>query len=222
MHTHDPIETAAKRSGNSDAVEEVLSALRRRGPNALDVLLESLETEKDANANLISKIRGCMFEEGGYNYRTGGGGGGGVLGFSRYLIEGGTITKRQGGVPRLLPYQVLFEGGIITGQEGGVPGFSPYLMLFLQRERWYNYRGGPRSSPSSQLFACYENICSIEHVYSYRFITLDWPPKEVAIETQPPAPAVRGKHSVQAAVMTSLQYCVSVDFSAYALFLWGR
>ena len=52
-------ETAAKRSGNSDAVEEVLAALRRRGPDGMDALVESLEVEDDANKVLIAKIREC-------------------------------------------------------------------------------------------------------------------------------------------------------------------
>ena len=56
------IETAAKRSGNSEAVEEVLTAIRRRGPDGLDALVESLEMEEDANKVLITKIRECELD----------------------------------------------------------------------------------------------------------------------------------------------------------------
>ena len=66
------IETAAKRSGNSEAVEEVLTAIRRRGPDGLDALVESLEVEEDANKVLITKIRECELD-----LCVGGGGGGG-------------------------------------------------------------------------------------------------------------------------------------------------
>ena len=64
------IETAAKRSGNSEAVEEVLTAIRRRGPDGLDALVESLEVEEDANKVLITKIRECELD-----LCVGGGGG---------------------------------------------------------------------------------------------------------------------------------------------------
>ena len=46
-----------------EANEEILSALGRRGPNALNVLLESLEAEDDVHKHIIEKIRAG---EGGY------------------------------------------------------------------------------------------------------------------------------------------------------------
>ncbi len=55
------LETADKKSGNSDAVEEILTALRRRGPDGLDALVASLEAEEDVHANLIAKIRAGVF-----------------------------------------------------------------------------------------------------------------------------------------------------------------
>ena len=39
------------------ANEELLTALRRRGPNVLDVLVECLMEEKEANKDLIEAIR---------------------------------------------------------------------------------------------------------------------------------------------------------------------
>ena len=38
-------------------MEELLTALRRRGPDILDILIECLEVEEVANADLIAKIR---------------------------------------------------------------------------------------------------------------------------------------------------------------------
>lgn len=38
-------------------VEELLKALRRRGPDILDILVECLEEEKEANSEIIGKIR---------------------------------------------------------------------------------------------------------------------------------------------------------------------
>lgn len=40
-----------------DANSELVSILHRRGPEILDVLLEVLEEEEEANAHLISKIK---------------------------------------------------------------------------------------------------------------------------------------------------------------------
>lgn len=37
--------------------EQILSALERRGPEALDVLIDSLEAEEDVNKHIIEKIR---------------------------------------------------------------------------------------------------------------------------------------------------------------------
>ena len=39
------------------ANEELLTALRRRGPNVLDVLIECLKEEEEANKDLIEAIR---------------------------------------------------------------------------------------------------------------------------------------------------------------------
>lgn len=51
------IETFAREKGESKGVEEVLKALGKRGPDALDVLVESLETEAEVHKLLILKIR---------------------------------------------------------------------------------------------------------------------------------------------------------------------
>ncbi len=42
---------------SSAAVDEVLTALRRRGPDGLDALVASLEAEEDVHDNLVTKIR---------------------------------------------------------------------------------------------------------------------------------------------------------------------
>lgn len=56
-HPPPPPETAAKKASNSDAVEEVMTALRRRGPEGLDALVASLEAEEGIHDKLIAKIR---------------------------------------------------------------------------------------------------------------------------------------------------------------------
>lgn len=50
------IGTAAERS-TAAGVEELLKALRRRGNDILDILVECLEEEKEANREIITKIR---------------------------------------------------------------------------------------------------------------------------------------------------------------------
>lgn len=42
-------------------MEELLKALRRRGVDILDILVECLEEEKEANSELIGKIREGMW-----------------------------------------------------------------------------------------------------------------------------------------------------------------
>ena len=49
-------EAAAKRS-NSEGITELIRALDRRGPRGLDALVEALEEEEGANADLIKIIR---------------------------------------------------------------------------------------------------------------------------------------------------------------------
>ena len=49
-------ETAARRS-NSEGITELIRALDRRGPRGLDALVEALEEEREANAELLEKIR---------------------------------------------------------------------------------------------------------------------------------------------------------------------
>ena len=51
-----PSGTSAGRS-SSEGVEELLKALRRRGVDILDILVECLEEEKEANSELIGKVR---------------------------------------------------------------------------------------------------------------------------------------------------------------------
>lgn len=52
----DTTEAAAKRS-NSEGITELIRALDRRGPRGLDALVEALEEEEGANADLIKSIR---------------------------------------------------------------------------------------------------------------------------------------------------------------------
>lgn len=51
------IASTAKNKTAADANEEILSALAKRGPEALDVLVEALEVEEDVHKDLIEKIR---------------------------------------------------------------------------------------------------------------------------------------------------------------------
>lgn len=51
------VATKAQVKSKHDANEEILSALGRRGPDALDVLLESLEAEEDVHKHVIERIR---------------------------------------------------------------------------------------------------------------------------------------------------------------------
>ena len=53
--------TKAERDSTHSANEAILSALERRGPDALDVLIESLEAEEDVNQHVIEKIRKGKF-----------------------------------------------------------------------------------------------------------------------------------------------------------------
>ena len=47
----------AKNKAGADANEEILSSLSKRGPDALDVLIEALEVEEDVHKTIIEKIR---------------------------------------------------------------------------------------------------------------------------------------------------------------------
>lgn len=47
----------AKNKTDASANEEILSALSKRGPDALDVLIEALEIEEDVHKAVIEKIR---------------------------------------------------------------------------------------------------------------------------------------------------------------------
>lgn len=49
---------------NSEAVGELIQALHHRGPDILDVLVLCLEEEKEANKDLIVKIREIYPETG--------------------------------------------------------------------------------------------------------------------------------------------------------------
>ncbi len=51
------VANTAKKQSNSDANEDILSALSKRGPDALDVLVEALESEKDVYKMIIERIR---------------------------------------------------------------------------------------------------------------------------------------------------------------------
>ena len=71
--------SSPRRSGTSagqssfQGVEELLKALRRRGPDILDILVECLEEEKEANSEIIGKIReGRCVERKGEGVRIGG------------------------------------------------------------------------------------------------------------------------------------------------------
>lgn len=67
-----PSGTSAGQS-SFQGVEELLKALRRRGPDILDILVECLEEEKDANSEIIGKIReGRCVEGKGEGVRMGG------------------------------------------------------------------------------------------------------------------------------------------------------
>ena len=52
-----PIASTAKNKTDADANEDILSALSKRGPEALDVLVEALEAEEDVHKRLIERIR---------------------------------------------------------------------------------------------------------------------------------------------------------------------
>lgn len=47
----------SKTKSDASANEEILSALSKRGPEALDVLIESLEVEDDVHKRVIERIR---------------------------------------------------------------------------------------------------------------------------------------------------------------------
>lgn len=57
MLLHFVIASVAKRSADANANEEILSALFKRGPDALDVLIEALEAEEDVHKRVIERIR---------------------------------------------------------------------------------------------------------------------------------------------------------------------
>ena len=57
-----PLPTAEAEQTRLKANEQLLIALERRGANVLDVLVECLKEEKDANKDLIETIRkGAVF-----------------------------------------------------------------------------------------------------------------------------------------------------------------
>ena len=47
----------AKTKADGSANEEILSALSKRGPEGLDVLIEALEVEEDVHKRVIERIR---------------------------------------------------------------------------------------------------------------------------------------------------------------------
>jgi hypothetical protein len=49
--------SVAKTKSDANANEDILSALGKRGPDALEVLIESLEGEEDVHRNVIDRIR---------------------------------------------------------------------------------------------------------------------------------------------------------------------
>ena len=51
------VASSAKNKTDADANEEILTALSKRGPEALDVLVESLEAEEEVHKKLIERIR---------------------------------------------------------------------------------------------------------------------------------------------------------------------
>ena len=55
--TTSPLPTAEAEQTRQRANEQLLIALERRGPNVLDVLVECLMEEKEANKDLIEAIR---------------------------------------------------------------------------------------------------------------------------------------------------------------------
>ncbi len=56
------IASTAKNRTDALANEEILSALSKRGPEALDVLVEALEPEEDVHKQLIERIRKGRFK----------------------------------------------------------------------------------------------------------------------------------------------------------------
>ena len=56
MSPHIHTASATKRS-NKEGMDELLIALGRKGPRGLDALVEALEEEKEANQDLVAKIR---------------------------------------------------------------------------------------------------------------------------------------------------------------------
>lgn len=55
------VASVSKNKTAGDANEEILSSLSRRGPDALDVLVEALEGEGDVHKGVIEKIRKGLF-----------------------------------------------------------------------------------------------------------------------------------------------------------------
>lgn len=51
------IASVVKNKSDATANEEILIALSKRGPDALDVLIESLEVEEDVHKRIIERIR---------------------------------------------------------------------------------------------------------------------------------------------------------------------
>ena len=51
------VASVAKNKADPEANESILSALSKRGPDGLDVLIEALEVEEDVHKRLIERIR---------------------------------------------------------------------------------------------------------------------------------------------------------------------
>lgn len=51
------VASTAKNKADAAAVEEILASLSKRGPDALDILIEALEAEEDVHKWVIEKIR---------------------------------------------------------------------------------------------------------------------------------------------------------------------
>ena len=51
------VASVAKTKADGSANEEILSALSKRGPEGLDVLIEALEVEEDVYKRVIERIR---------------------------------------------------------------------------------------------------------------------------------------------------------------------
>ena len=68
MELLNSLASLAKNKTDALASEEILSALSKRGPEALDVLIEALEVEEDVHRRLIERIRRGTYVCGIYYY----------------------------------------------------------------------------------------------------------------------------------------------------------